>query len=109
MKVTVFSTLTFERSFLEQANNGRHELHFLEATLGANTVAMAQGSDAVCVFTPDAVSAPMPEQLRKHGVRFVAVRGIGHNNVDLAAAHHLGPQVAYVPDYLPHAIVEHER
>lgn len=54
MKVAVFSALTFERPFLEQANGGRHKLPLKDAALGANTVALAQGSDAVCVFTPDA-------------------------------------------------------
>ena len=107
MKVTVFSTLAFERPFLEQANGGRHELHFLTAALGANTVDLVQGSDAVCVFTPDDVSVPVLEQLRQHGVRHIAVRGAGYDNVDLAAAHRLGLQVANVPDYSPHAIAEH--
>ena len=107
MKVTVFSTLAFERPFLEQANGGRHELHFLDAALDANTAALAQGSDAVSVFTPDDVSAPTLEQLREHGVRFIAVRGAGYDNVDLPAAHRLGLQVASVPDYSPHAIAEH--
>ena len=107
MKVTVFSTLAFERPFLEKANGGRHGLHFLKAALGANTVPLAQGSAAVCVFTPDDVSAPMLEQLRAHGVRCVAVRGAGTDNLDLAAAHRLGLPVANVPDYSPHAIAEH--
>ena len=107
MKVTVFSTFAFERPLLERANGGRHELHFLDAALGAKTVALAQGSDAVCVFTPDDVSAPMLEQLREHGVRCIAVRGAGYDNVDLSTAHQLGIQVANVPDYSPHAIAEH--
>ena len=107
MKVAVFSTLAFERPFLERANERRHELHFLEASLGANTVALAQGSEAVCVFTPDDVSAPVLEQFRGHGVRYIAVRGTGHDNVDLSAARRLGLQVANVPDYSPHAIAEH--
>ena len=107
MKVTVFSTLAFERPFLEQANAGRHELHFLDASLSANTAPLAQGSEAVCVFTPDDVSAPMLEQLRAHGVRGIAVRGAGTDNVDLPAARRLGLRVANVPDYSPHAIAEH--
>ena len=107
MKVTVFSTLAFERPFLELANGGRHELHFLTAALGADTVALAQGAGAVCVFTPDDVSAPVLEQLQRHGVRHIAVRGAGYDNVDLAAAHRLGLRVANVPDYSPHAIAEH--
>ena len=107
MRVTVFSTLAFERPFLEQANAGRHELLFFEAGLNANNVALAQGSAAVCVFAPDDVSAPILEQLQAHGVCYVAVRAAGTDNVDLAAAHRLGLPVANVPDYSPHAIAEH--
>lgn len=107
MKVTVFSTLAFERPFLEQANAGRHELCFLEASLNAITVALAQGSEAVCVFSPDDVSAPILEQLQAHGVRYVVVRAAGTDNVDLPAARRLGLVVANVPEYSPYAIAEH--
>ena len=41
MKVGVFSASGFERPYLERANGGRHELHFLDAALGANTAALA--------------------------------------------------------------------
>ena len=81
MHVTVFSTLAFERPFLEQANAGRHELRFLEVPLNAITVALAQGSEAVCVFAPDDVSAPILTQLQAHGVRYVVVRAAGTDNV----------------------------
>ena len=107
MKVTVFSTLAFERPFLEKANAGRHELRFLEAPLNAITVALAQGSEAVCVFASDDLSAPILEQLQAHGVRYVAVRPVGSDNVDLAAAHRLGLRVANAPDYSPYAVAEH--
>jgi D-lactate dehydrogenase len=107
MRVTVFSTLAFERLFLEQANAGRHDLQLLAASLDDVTVALAQGSQAVCVFAPDKVSAPILEQLWPHGVRYVLVRAAGTDNVDLAAAHQLGLRVANVPDYSPYAIAEH--
>jgi len=107
MKVTIFSTLAFERPFLEQANAGRHELRFLEASLNAITVALAQGAEAVCVFSPDDVSAPILEQLQAHGVRYVVVRAAGTDNVDLPAATRLGLPVANVPEYSPYAIAEH--
>ena len=107
MKVTVFSTLAFERPFLEQANAGRHELLFLKASLDAVTVALAQGSEAVCVFAPDDVSAPILEQLRAHGVRHVVVRAAGTDNVDLLAAHRLDLRVANAPEYSPFAVAEH--
>ena len=107
MKVTVFSTLAFERPFLGKANASRHELRFLEAPLNAITVALAQGSEAVCVFASDDLSAPILEQLQAHGVRYVVVRPVGSDNVDLAAAHRLGLRVANAPDYSPYAVAEH--
>ncbi len=107
MKVTVFSTLAFERPFLEQANAGRHELNLLTASLDEVTAPLAQGSLAVSVFAADNVSAPLLGQLWAHGVRYVLVRAAGTDNVDLPAAHRLGLRVAHVPDYSPYAIAEH--
>lgn len=107
MKVTIFSTMAFERPFLEKANASRHQLHFLETSLNAITVALAQGAEAICVFSPDDVSAPILEQLHAHGVRYVVVRATGTDNVDLPAAHRLGLRVANVPGYSPYAIAEH--
>lgn len=107
MNSTVFSTLAFERPFLEQANAGRHHLQLLAAGLDDVTVALAQGSLAVSVFAADHVPAPILEQLWAHGVRYVVVRAAGTDNIDLVAAHRLGLRVANVPDYSPYAIAEH--
>jgi D-lactate dehydrogenase len=107
MKVTVYSTLSFERSLLEHANAGRHQLQLLDSHLDAETAALAQGSLAVSVFAADDASALILEQLWAHGVRYVIVRAAGTDNVDLGAAHRLGLRVANVPDYSPYAIAEH--
>ena len=107
MKIAVFSTKPFERPFLERANDNRHELHFLEEPLSLATVPLAQGAAAVCVFSPDDISAPVLEQLQTLGVRCVAVRAAGTDNVDLPAARRLGIRVANVPEYSPYAIAEH--
>ncbi len=107
MNVTVFSTQSFERGFLQRANGTHHALQMMEASLGPDTARVAKGSLAVSVFAPDDVSAPVLEQLWAHGVRYVAVRGAGHDNVDLEAAHQLGMRVANVPDYSPYAVAEH--
>ena len=106
MKITVFSTKPFERHFLERANDGRHELEFQESPLSISTAHLAQG-EAICVFSPDDISAPVLEQLRTQGVTYVAVRAAGTDNVDLPAARRLGIQVANVPEYSPYAIAEH--
>ncbi|OGX91758.1 2-hydroxyacid dehydrogenase [Hymenobacter coccineus] len=107
MNVTVFSTLAFERPFLEQANAARHQVQFYEAALTDQTAPLAQGALAVSVFGADDLSAPVLAQLWAHGVRYVLVRAAGTDQVDLPAAHRLGLRVAHVPDYSPHAIAEH--
>ncbi|MDJ0367683.1 2-hydroxyacid dehydrogenase [Hymenobacter sp. H14-R3] len=107
MNVIVFSTLAFERPFLERANAGRHQVQFYEAALTDQTVPLAQGALAVSVFGADDLSAPVLAQLVAHGVRYVLVRAAGTDQVDLPAAHRLGLRVAHVPDYSPYAIAEH--
>ena len=107
MNITVFSTLAFERFFLEQANAGRHQVQFSEARLTAQNASLAQGALAVSVFGSDDLSAPVLAQLWAYGVRYVLVRAAGTDQVDLPAAHRLGLRVAHVPDYSPHAIAEH--
>ena len=107
MHVTVFSAHPFEQPFLTQAASGQHELRFIAGPLRPDTAAQAEGSQAVAVFTSDDASAPVLERLAALGVRYVAVRAAGHDQVDLTAAHRLGLRVATVPEYSPYAIAEH--
>ena len=107
MHVTVFSAHAFEQPYLTQAAGGQHDLRFITAPLGPATAAQAVGSQAVAVFTSDDGSAPVLETLAALGVRYVAIRAAGHDQVDLPAAHRLGLRVASVPEYSPYAIAEH--
>lgn len=108
MRITVYSTRSYDRRFLDEANaDGRHMLAYLDARLDASTVATAAGSDAVCAFVNDRLDAPVLEALHAHGVRLVLLRSAGFNHVDLAAAASLGIAVARVPEYSPHAVAEH--
>jgi len=108
MRVAVFSTQPYDRQFLPVANaGGRHELVFLQPRLDASTVALAAGAQAVCAFVNDRLDAAALEGLHALGVRLVALRCAGFNNVDLAAAARLGMAVGRVPEYSPHAVAEH--
>lgn len=107
MKVAIFSTKGYDRHFLEEANDGRHELRFFEPRLTEETVSLAQGFDAVCVFVNDTVNAPVLEALAASRVRLVALRCAGFNNVDIPAAQRLGIGVVRVPAYSPYATAEH--
>ena len=107
MRVAMFSSKPYDRRSFE-ARNGDfgHELHFLEPRLGAETVALARGYPAVCLFVNNVCDAPTLGLLAEGGTRLVALRCAGFNNVDLAAAARLGLQVVRVPAYSPHAVAE---
>lgn len=107
MRTLFYSTKDFERETLRAANRGTLEHHFITTPLGTSTTALAAGFDAVCIFTGDDASAPVISGLKAAGVRFIAVRAAGTDNVDLAAATAAGIRVANVPGYSPHAIAEH--
>jgi D-lactate dehydrogenase len=107
MRVAVFNTKPYDKTFLSIANAGKHELFFLEPHLDASTAKLAQGCNAVCAFVNDTLDAPTLEQLAALGVRLVALRCAGYNQVDLPVAKKLGLVVARVPAYSPHAVAEH--
>lgn len=108
MKVTLFSSKSYDESFFVEANgNGAHELVFLEFKLTAESASLAAGSRAVCAFVNDHLDAVTLEKLHARGTDFVALRCAGFNNVDLAAASALGMQVVRVPAYSPYAVAEH--
>jgi len=105
MKTAVFSTKPYDEEFLRAANTG-HELEFFEERLNHHTAALAQGHPAVCAFVNDTLTAPVLDILHGHGVRFIALRCAGFNQVDLRQAATLGIKVTRVPAYSPHAVAE---
>jgi D-lactate dehydrogenase len=108
MRVAVFSTKPYDVTFLERANlSHRHDFVFFEARLGPNTIALARGCDAVCVFVNDCVNPEVLASLADEGIRLVALRCAGFNNVDLDRATAHGISVVRVPAYSPHAVAEH--
>ena len=71
------------------------------------TVALAEGATAICAFVNDDLSRPVLEKLAEMGVRLIALRCAGFNQLDLATAEKLGLTVARVPAYSPYAVAEH--
>lgn len=106
MKVIFFSTKSFERPLLEKWAR-KLSVTFTEESLHCDTVSLARGYDAVSVFTGDDVSAQVVVGLHRAGVRFVAIRAAGYDNVDVMRARDLGMRVANVPAYSPNAVAEH--
>jgi D-lactate dehydrogenase len=107
VKVAVFSSKPFDRQFLDAANRRRHELRYLDCRLTTATAALAKGSAAVCLFANDQAAATTIMAFAHMGVKLIALRGAGFDNVDVEAACAHGISVARVPAYSPNAVAEH--
>lgn len=108
MRVAFFSTRSYERPVFEAANPVHgHTLTFFDTGLDLSTAALARGHDAVCIFVNDHADAAVLRELKHVGVRLIALRSAGFNNVDLLEAQRLELPVVRVPEYSPHAVAEH--
>ena len=108
MKVSIFSTKSYDRQFFTAANaQYQHELTFLEPRLDRQTALLAKDAIAVCVFVNDEVDQTTIEVLANLNVRLLALRSAGYNHVDVQAAKHLGIKLVRVPAYSPYAVAEH--
>jgi D-lactate dehydrogenase len=107
MKVLVYSLKDFEHSFLEKANTFHLQVDFTDQALSASTVGMASGYDAVCIFTHDDAGKEVLQLLHKAGVKYIATRAAGYDNINIDEAAALGVRVANVPAYSPYSVAEH--
>lgn len=106
--IAVFDTKPYDRVYFERAaGTAKIRWQFHEFRLSSETAGSATGAQSVCVFVNDRLDRPCLEALQRAGVRLVALRCTGFNNVDLAAAKALGFAVTRVPAYSPHAVAEH--
>ncbi|CEM23178.1 unnamed protein product [Vitrella brassicaformis CCMP3155] len=106
-KVAFFSAKDYDKASFTAHNHHDIDFEFINARLTQATAGLAKGCHAVCVFINDEVDAAVVEELNKMGVRQVALRCAGFNNVDLAAAERCNITVTRVPAYSPHAVAEH--
>jgi D-lactate dehydrogenase len=108
MEVAIFSSTPYERQYLDEANRAEHhKLRYIDVSLDIDTVGLAAGYGAVCIFVNDKANADVLEPLHKGGTRLLALRCTGFNNVDLAAAEKLGMKVVRVVTYSPNSVAEH--
>lgn len=108
MKLAVYSTKQYDRKYFEQVNKSYgFELEFFDFLLTKRTAKMATGCTGVCIFVNDDGGRAVLEELAALGVKFIALRCAGFNNVDLDAAKELGLRVVRVPAYSPEAVAEH--
>ena len=96
-----------EASFNEKNSGYGFELRYYKGHLNLNNVILTQGVDAVCIFVNDTADAEVIRQLAANGVKLLALRCAGYNNVDLKAAAENGITVVRVPAYSPYAVAEY--
>lgn len=108
MRVTVFGTKPYDRTFLDAANvAGRHKLLYFDERFNERTAVLQGDAPAACLFVNDTCDDDALTALAQQGCRLVALRCAGFNNVDLRAAQRLGLKVVHVPAYSPYAVAEH--
>ncbi len=106
MKIAFFDTKPYDVQSFESIEQGDIEFKFYDTKLNADTASLAAGCEAVCIFVNDTADAEVIDKLYELGVKIIALRCAGYNNVDLSHAY--GKiHVLHVPAYSPYAVAEH--
>ena len=107
MKIAFFDTKAYDRpSFEQYGEEYGVSFTFFETKLNETTAELTRGYDGVCAFVNDTVNGAVIDILAANGVKVLAMRCAGYNNVDLS--HARGKlQVVRVPAYSPYAVAEH--
>ena len=107
MRIAFFDTKPYDKESFESAAAEKDiTIKYFETKLNEDTVGLAKGFDAVCVFVNDTVNKEVIDRLCELGVGVVALRCAGFNNVDMKYA--FGKiHVLRVPAYSPYAVAEH--
>jgi len=107
LKIAFFDAKEYDRQSFEASNkDGEFEIMFFETRLTPNTVKLAEGADVVCVFVNDDINSFVIDKLYEMGIRLIALRCAGYNNVDVQYAYGK-VHVVRVPAYSPYAVAEH--
>lgn len=106
MKIAFFDTKPYDKKAFEACGEKAGiSFRFFETRLNEDTLTLADGCDGVCIFVNDTVTAAVIDRLYEMGVRLIALRCAGYNNVDVAHAYQK-LHIVHVPAYSPYAVAE---
>lgn len=107
MKIAFYDAKQYDKDWFDKIKeNYDAKIKYFEVKLNEDTAALAKGCDAVCVFVNDDVNKATIDILYDLGIKIIALRCAGYNNVDFKSA--FGKiHVVRVPAYSPYAIAEH--
>lgn len=106
MKIAFFDTKPYDRQAFEKYANSNVKFKFFETKLNIDTADLARGCDTVCIFVNDVADAAVIDRLYELGIKVLALRCAGYNNVDVKHAYQK-IHVVHVPAYSPYAVAEH--
>ena len=107
IKIAFFDTKDYDREMFDKYNSEyNYEITYFKTKLNEETAVLATGFDVVCIFVNDSANKVVLEKLKNLGVKLIALRCAGYNNVEIS---HLpsGLGVVRVPAYSPYAVAEH--
>ena len=107
-KIAFFDAKSYDRDIFDKVN--KHfgfDIHYYKERLSMNTVSLAQGKEIVCIFVNAECDHRVIARMKEFGVKLIALRCAGFNNVDIHAAKENGIKVVRVPAYSPHAVAEY--
>ena len=107
MKIAFFDAKPYDKpSFDKYGEEYGVKFKYFETKLNEDTVELAHGFDGVCAFVNDTVNSTVIDRLCEMGIKILALRCAGFNNVDMK--HAFGKiHVLRVPAYSPYAVAEH--
>ena len=106
IKIAFFDAKDYDKTLFNEYNKKyNYEITYFESKLNSETAPLAQGFDVVCVFVNDKVDKETLDKLNEYGVKLVALRCAGFNNVDFDNLQNI--RVVRVPQYSPYAVAEH--
>lgn len=106
IKIAFFDTKDYDKQFFDLYNeNYNYDITYFESKLSKETAILAKGYDVVCIFVNDTADSETLKILEDNGVKLIALRCAGFNNVDLDNKGSI--RVVRVPQYSPHSVAEH--
>ena len=108
LRIAFYGTQPYDRKTFDKINEGfGFEIKYFLANIHHDNLILSKGCEVVCVFVNDNIDADTIAQFKENGVKLIALRCAGFNNVDMEAAREAGIKVVRVPAYSPHAVAEY--
>ncbi|GHV66609.1 2-hydroxyacid dehydrogenase [Spirochaetia bacterium] len=105
--IAFFDAKPYDKAYFDKINEKYgFQIRYLDVHLNPATVSLAKGADVVCAFVNDTINAEVSERLAEAGIKLIAMRCAGYNNIDLKAIWNK-LHVVRVPAYSPNSVAEH--